>query len=64
VFTVALSAAAGIAGFLFYRHRRFHPSYSQFKKQENVRFAVSTDRQLVELPSPSKLLPPPPEDHR
>jgi hypothetical protein len=57
----ALSATAGIAGFLFHRHRRFHPSYGQFKKQENVRFAVSTDRQLAEPPPPTqkRLLPPP-----
>jgi len=56
-----LPAGAGIAGFLYYRHRRFHPTYGQFKGQENTHFAVSTDRlqpRVIEPPTP-KLLPPP-----
>jgi Flp pilus assembly protein TadB len=64
VITAALPLVAGIAGFLFYRHRRFHPSYRQFKRQENVRFAVSTERPLVELPPAQKLLPLPREDRQ
>jgi Flp pilus assembly protein TadB len=60
--TVALPVVAGIAGFLFYRHRRFHPSYKQFKRQENVRFAVSTDRPSVEMPPTQRLLQAPWED--
>jgi len=62
--TVALPVVAGIAAFLFYRHRRLHPSYRQFKSQENVRFAVSTERPRVELPPAQKLLAAPREDRQ
>lgn len=59
----ALPGGAWIAAFLYYRHRRFHPTYDQFKQQENTRFAVSTDRTKVAFPATPKLLPPP-EDER
>jgi len=55
----ALPGGAWIAAFLYYRHRRFHPTYTQFKQQENTRFAVSTDRVRASLPSTPKLLSPP-----
>jgi len=59
----ALPAGAWIVAFLHYRHRRFHPTYDQFKQQENTRFAVSTDRIKIVFPATPKLLPPP-EDER
>jgi len=54
---LVLPTGAWIAAFLYYRHRRFHPTYDQFKRQENTRFAVSTDRPSVELPATPRLLP-------
>ncbi len=59
---IVFPAAAGIGAFIHYRHRRFHPGYTEFKRQENTHFAVSTDRPKVELPDEPKLLPPPTED--
>ena len=57
----ALPGGSWIAAFIFYRHQRFHPNYAEFTRQENTRFAVSTDRsQIVRLAAP-KLLPPPEE---
>ena len=59
----ALPAGTWVVAFLYYRHQRFHPTYDQFKQQENTRFAVSTDRPKVAFPAAPKLLPPP-EDER
>jgi len=59
----ALPVGTWIAAFLYYRHRRFHPTYDQFKRQENTRFAVGTDRPQIEFPLTPRLLPPP-EDKR
>lgn len=61
VLYAVLPAGAGIAGFLYYRHRRFHPTYDQFKGQENTHFAVSTDRSQPRIiePATPRLLPPP-----
>jgi hypothetical protein len=58
----ALPAGTWVVAFLYYRHRRFHPTYDQFKQQENTRFAVSTDRPKVAFPAAPKLLPPPEEE--
>ena len=59
----ALPAGAWVAAFLYYRHQRFHPSYDQFKQQENTHFAVSTERTRIAFPTTPKLLSPP-EDER
>jgi hypothetical protein len=59
----ALPAGAWITAFLFYRHRRFHPTYDQFKQQENTHFAVSTDQKHIARRIAPRLLPPP-EDQR
>jgi hypothetical protein len=54
---VVLPAAAWIAAFLYYQHRRFHPSYREFKNQENTRFAISSERRPpVEMPVMPKML--------
>lgn len=58
----ALPAGTWMTAFLYYRHRRFHPTYDQFKQQENTRFAVSTDRARVAFPQTPKLLPPPEDE--
>jgi hypothetical protein len=58
----ALPAGTWVVAFLYHRHRRFHPTYDQFKQQENTRFAVSTDRTKVAFPAAPKLLPPPEEE--
>jgi hypothetical protein len=58
----ASPAGTWIAAFLYYRHRRFHPTYDQFKQQENTRFAVSTDRIRVAPPATPKLLQPPEDE--
>jgi len=55
----ALPAGTWITAFLYYRHTRLHPDYAQFKRQENTRFAVSTDQPRVVLPTSPRLLPPP-----
>jgi hypothetical protein len=55
----ALPAGAWLTAFLYHRHRRFHPTYDQFKRQENTRFAVSTDQPHIVLPTMPILLPPP-----
>ena len=39
----ALPVGAWTTAFLYYRHRRIHPTYDQFKRQENTRFAVTDD---------------------
>jgi tetrahydromethanopterin S-methyltransferase subunit G len=55
----ALPGGAWVASFLYYRHRRFHPTYNEFKGLENTRFAAGTDRpNVVPLETP-KLLPKP-----
>ena len=59
----ALPGGAWVTAFLYYRHRRFHPTYDEFKRLENTRFAVSTDRSQIVRPAAPKLLPPP-EDFR
>jgi hypothetical protein len=59
----ALPGGAWVVSFLYYRHRRMHPTYDQFKRQENTRFAVSTERPPVVPPSTPRLLPAP-EDQR
>lgn len=59
----ALPAGAWMTAFLFYRHRRFHPTYDQFKQQENTHFAVSTDQKHIARRIAPRLLPPP-EDQR
>jgi len=46
------------AAFLYYRRARFYPTYDEFKRLENTRFAIGTDRpQSVGTATP-KLLPP------
>ena len=45
--------------FLYYRHRRFHPSYDQFRQQENTQFAIRTDRPRMTQPATPRFLPPP-----
>ncbi len=59
----ALPAGAWVTAFLYYRHHRFHPTYDQFKQQENTRFAVSTERPQIVFPATARLLPPS-EDER
>lgn len=55
-----LPAGTWIGAFLYYRHRRFHPNYDQFKQHENTHFAVSTERRpQIEMPATPKLLPRP-----
>jgi hypothetical protein len=58
----ALPGGAWIAAFLYYRHRRFHPTHDQFKQQENTHFAVSTERTRIVLPATPKLLLPPEDE--
>jgi hypothetical protein len=51
----ALPVGAWTAAFLFCYNRRSHPSYDQFKRQENTRFTVIPD-----APQPRELRTPPP----
>jgi len=55
---VALPAGAGLGTFLFYRNRRFHPSYSEFRKLENTFFAVGSEHPQFQRKSSPMLLPP------
>jgi hypothetical protein len=55
----ALPVGTWVVAYLHYRHVRFHPPYHQFRRQENTRFAVSSDRPPVVLPPAPKQLPPP-----
>jgi hypothetical protein len=52
-----LPVGAWTTAFLYYRRVRFSPSYDAFKRQENTRFAIRTDRPNVVLSAPPKLLP-------
>jgi hypothetical protein len=58
----ALPGGAWVLAFLYYRHRRFHPTHDQFKHLENTRFAVSTERIQVVFPTAAKLLRAPEDD--
>lgn len=50
-------AVAGLACFIFFNHRRQHPSPERFLKQENTRFAVVPDApETRELRAPSQRL--------
>lgn len=53
-----LPIGAWTTAFLYYRRVRFSPSYDAFKRQENTRFAIRTDRRSVVLSASPKLLPP------
>lgn len=52
----ALPVAAWTGSFLYYRQRRFHPSYAQFHRQENTQFAVSSDAPAPAQKPPMPLL--------
>lgn len=54
----ALPVLAGVGAFLFYRNRRFHPGYSEFRKLENTLFAVGSERFQPPQKSAPMLLPP------
>ncbi len=60
----ALPVGAWIAAFLYYRHRRFHPTYDQFKRQGNTLFAVTSADHGVAQPDAPKLLDAAREDRR
>ena len=60
----ALPLGAWVMGFLYHRHRRFHPSYNQFKRQENTRFVVGSDRALIDQRTTPRLLSAPREEPR
>jgi hypothetical protein len=49
----ALAAIPGLAVFVYFNHRRHHPSHERYLKQENTRFAVIPD-----APEPRELRAP------
>jgi hypothetical protein len=55
----ALAAIPGLAVFVYFNHRRHHPSHERYLKQENTHFAVIPDApQLRKLcPPQQRLLP-------
>ena len=53
----ALMAIPGLGLFVYFNHRRHHPSHERYLKQENTHFAVIPDApQPRELPAPQRLL--------
>lgn len=53
----ALAAIPGLAVFVYFNHRRHHPSHERYLKQENTHFAVIPDApQLRELRAPQQRL--------
>jgi hypothetical protein len=53
----ALTAIPALATFVYFNHRRHHPSHERYLKQENTHFAVIPDApQPRELPAPQQRL--------
>jgi hypothetical protein len=50
---IGISMIVGMACFVYFNHRRHHPSHDRYLAQENTRFAVIPD-----APAPRQLRPP------